>query len=85
MFLSFEMQPFPDCPGSGILTFNWYFNGREIIPHGGSRRSVEGSALKINRVSITDIGNYACNATSLSGYAYGQATLNVLRESAEIL
>merc|ERR1739842_83673 len=29
-------------------------------------------------VSTADIGNYACNATSKLGYAYGQAALNVI-------
>ncbi len=41
--------------------------------------------LLIAGAATTDIGNYACNASTTLGYAYGQAILNVLREYALLL
>merc|ERR1711872_234623 len=33
--------------------------------------------MGISHVTLTDVGNYACIATSKDGYAFGQSTLNV--------
>lgn len=52
---------------------------------GHHRRTLIGNKLTINDVSMVDIGNYACNATSDTGYAYGQAVLNVIRKSCDYL
>jgi len=67
-----------DADASGVVTYLWYFNGHKVSEKAGSRRQQFGSKLSIASVAMTDIGNYACNATSTSGYAYGQSTLNVL-------
>jgi len=68
-----------DADATGAITYSWFFNGRPLSAtfHGSDRRKTEGSMLSIASVSPSDIGNYACNATSPDGYAYGQSTLNV--------
>jgi len=66
-----------EADATGSITYSWYFNGRPLSPTQTSRRRLTGSTLSISHVTLTDIGNYACNATSKDGYAYGQSTLNV--------
>jgi len=63
--------------GSGVIVFRWTHNGRPIPPE-DSNRLMEGSSLVVKSATHRDIGNYACNATSVYGYAYGQSTLNVI-------
>merc|ERR1719228_1135374 len=46
-----------------------------------TRRKITNNQLIIEGVTMTDIGNYACNVTSKIGYAYGQAVLNVIPTS----
>ncbi|XP_064096945.1 hemicentin-1-like isoform X1 [Macrobrachium nipponense] len=68
-----------EVEATGEVTFHWLFNGRPLSSEGNHpRRSITDNVLRIEDVSLVDIGNYACNATSEIGYAYGQATLNVL-------
>lgn len=68
-----------EADSTGEVTYTWLFNGRPISPtvtH--PRRAISSSSLVIEDVTMVDIGNYACNASSDLGYAYGQATLNVI-------
>merc|ERR1719495_3025788 len=66
-----------DAEASGDVIYNWTFNGR-VVAKDSSRRKISQNQLIIERVTMTDIGNYACNVTSDIGYAYGQAVLNVI-------
>ncbi|XP_050698565.1 hemicentin-2-like isoform X1 [Eriocheir sinensis] len=64
---------------TGDVTYTWMLNGRRLSPRDRHlRRTIEGPRLVIAGASTTDVGNYACNASSPLGYAYGQAILNVL-------
>ncbi|XP_068233865.1 hemicentin-1-like [Palaemon carinicauda] len=68
-----------EIEATGDVSFYWMFNGRPLSEKDDHpRRSVIGNLLKIEDVSLIDIGNYACNATSDIGHAYGQAILNVI-------
>lgn len=67
-----------DAEATGEVVYNWIFNGRVLDKDGHHRRTLAGNKLTINDVSVVDVGNYACNATSSVGYAYGQAVLNVI-------
>ncbi|KAK7071202.1 hypothetical protein SK128_003822 [Halocaridina rubra] len=61
------------------INYTWLFNGRPLSETAAHpRRTISSSKLVITDVTFVDIGNYACNATSNIGYAYGQATLNVI-------
>ncbi|KAK4304127.1 hypothetical protein Pmani_023922 [Petrolisthes manimaculis] len=60
------------------VTYTWTFNGRVITSQNPQHRELDGSRLTIKDASFTDMGNYACNATSTLGYVYGQAALTVL-------
>jgi len=62
------------------VAYQWFFNGRPMGTENSRRNIVEGKLI-LSDVSIADIGNYACNATSSLGYAYGQAALNVVPNS----
>jgi len=59
------------------VAYQWTMNGRPMSS-GNSRRKIVEDKLILTDVSTADIGNYACNATSKLGYAYGQAALNVI-------
>ncbi|XP_076066165.1 hemicentin-2-like [Oratosquilla oratoria] len=68
-----------EAEASTDVGYNWYINGRPVKDMVETpRRDVEGAKLTIKGAVKADIGNYACNATSSIGYAYGQAMLNVL-------
>ncbi|KAG7154817.1 Neuroglian-like 3, partial [Homarus americanus] len=71
-----------DAEATDNVSYIWMFNGRILSSEGKHpRRNIKGNKLKIKGVTLTDVGNYACNATNENGYAYGQATLNVLPSS----
>ena len=61
-------------------SYEWFFNSAPIHIVPGSRRRKEGSNLIIKSVTTADIGNYACKASNKNGHAYGQTSLNVIRE-----
>ncbi|XP_063851932.1 neuroglian-like isoform X3 [Scylla paramamosain] len=68
-----------DTNSTTDVVYTWMLNGRRLSPRDRHlRRTIEGPRLVIAGVSATDVGNYACNASSPLGYAYGQAVLNVL-------
>ncbi|XP_053627281.1 hemicentin-2 isoform X3 [Cherax quadricarinatus] len=68
-----------DVASTKNITYTWMYNGRVISLTGGNmRRIIKGNTLTIDDIISTDVGNYACNATSDTAYAYSQATLVVL-------
>lgn len=70
-----------ECKVSGSLpiTAKWYKDGKEI-PDSAKYRSLcheNTVSLEVNNLSLTDSGNYSCNATNVAGSDSCSAVLTV--------